>query len=156
MTEIKQLAIQNLREVATMYTKDLDALPHDALAASPGGKARSPYDFTEEVVVVNDRFAQYLAGNDPGPWESTGGWMTCPLEHQDKEAIKARLTATVDAIANALDSTPDDQLLVEKDFGGWKMTPLKVAHFAALHTTYHNAQLCYVQALQGDDENHWR
>lgn len=142
-----------MESVRDDYLKDLDAMPHAQLAAKPGGAARSGYDFSYEVILVNRRVAARLQGKEPPPWEGgpEDGWTYAPEAWQDKERIKSEFLASMDEILRAWNELTDEQIA---DMSGDR-SPVAMAYFACLHPAYHDAQLNYLQAMNGDSELHW-
>ncbi len=141
---------KELTESVTAYKKDLRALPASALANSPGGSARSPYDFTYEVVVVNERAAKRLTGEDPGPWPYTS-WVTAPDEWQDIDRLCAALDDTATILIDGMGNEPFRKVSV----GGEEKAAFQLIAFLSMHVMYHSAQLNMIQAMLGDDVMHW-
>ena len=139
------------------YLKDLDALPEDKLGVSPGGQARTPYDFTWEVVVVNNRVASQLKGEDPGAWPFPDGWAVAPDDVKSKETIKAKLSESVDNVLAAMDAKSEEELTNKFTPEGQEQetTFANMCNLVAYHTGYHGAQLNYIQSMLGDMEVHW-
>lgn len=137
------------------YLDDLAAMAHEQLASPFAGKARSGYDFTYEVAVVNRKLAERIAGGEP-EWPQTEGWTTAPLEYCSKEACAAELAASCDALVAALEARGPTGALEELATPRGSTSPYEVAAFAAMHTMCHAAQLNYIQTLHGDTEMHWQ
>lgn len=155
MPTLKETIVSTLTFVRDAYAKDLAALSHSALDASPGGTARAPYDVTYEVAAVNNRMATILRGENPGAWPFES-WAVAPAEFRDPERAVAELNASVNAVIDAIGKIDDSDLLTERTLpSGRTDTPFGLAHFSAMHTTYHDAQLNYVQELSGDMAMHW-
>jgi hypothetical protein len=155
MAELKPIVLERLTQARHFYTNDFNALSHDQLATSPGGKARSGYDFTFEVITVNNRIATQLKGEDPGEWPFGDDWATCPAEDQDKEQLLAQFHASVDQLVTLTESMPDDKLEASFMSGERETSFAKMGLFAGLHMMYHCAQLSYIQAIHGDEKFHW-
>jgi len=133
-----------------VYAKDLQALSEDALARCPGGVARSPYDFTYEVIFLNRRIVTRLTGGDPGAFPSDG-WMTAPGEFKSKDQCIADFEASVKDVLAAWNAIPEEKL--GEAYG--PATAVELASLSATHMSYHDAQLNYVQAMNGDADMHW-
>ncbi len=135
----------------TRIGKDIDALSHEALDASPGGKARAGYDYLHEVAVVNHRIAARLKGEEPAEWPFGDDWAVAPAELRNKAAMKASLEASVQAVVDAIGDNPERMITTpEGDRPAYGM-----AVFAAIHMNYHDGQLNLVQGLHGDPEMNW-
>lgn len=154
MSVLKAHIVGALEEAKRCYLKDFAALSHDVLAKSPGGAARSGYDFTYEVCVVNDRFAKIVAGENPGEWPFEG-WVTCPAEKQNKDVLAAELTAATDRFIAAIDAASEESLLAPTESMGQPSSNSKLAFRMAVHMMYHTGQLNYLQSMNGDDNMHW-
>lgn len=153
LIDVKDYAESSLRGARDRYIQDLEALTADQLDASPGGSARSPYDFTYEVVIVNRRFVNRLRGETPPPWPE--GWIVAPSEFRDKATAIAELRASVDEIFAEVDPVPAAEYDRAVPVSDGSMTTFALVCFVANHIMYHGAQLNYVQALLGDESMHW-
>lgn len=149
--DLKQHIRSRIANAGKFYAQDLAAMAHDRLAASPGGKARSPYDFTYEVVVVNERIACRLRGEEPPPEDGTEGWIKAPPEFCDPERARQRLEESTAGVLAAWDGLPVERL---GETAG-SMTCLDLGSLCATHMMYHDAQLNMLQAIDGDAEVHW-
>lgn len=138
------------------YLKDLDALSEEQLSKGPG-KARAPYDFTYEVVVVNNRMAETVRGEENGPWPFTDGWAEAPAELKSKEKIKAALNESVDNLLKAIDGASEEELTKKFLPEGRDEETCKanMCNLCSYHMGYHGAQLNYIQSIDGDLDVHW-
>ncbi len=153
---VKDYFRKQIADAQNDYVKDLDALSDEQLASAPGGSARTPYDFTFELVYVNRRIAQRLRGETPAPASEDGGWMKAPENFQSKEAAKKEFSETMDEILQAWDKvSPGDLQTPIKLPNGSETCAIDMAALAARHTFYHDAQLNYLQAMHGDEKVHW-
>ena len=59
-TTLKSFLRDRIAKGCNRYIDDLEAMPEEMLARSPGGSARTPYDFTYEIVYVNRRLTKRL------------------------------------------------------------------------------------------------
>lgn len=154
MTDGKTLVRKQIEHALKQYLSDLAAMDHPTLEDSPGGAARAPYDFTYEVVIVNEMIAAELRGDRPDPWPSEDGWAVAPADFRTPEVARARVESSTRAVLETLEArTPDE--LDEPTTPGQPTTRLASASLCAVHLTYHDAQLNYVQSLRGDAEVHW-
>lgn len=147
---LKKLLLDDIESARASYVKDLEALSEAALSASPGGNARSPYDFTYEVVIVNGRIATRMKGETPGPWPFET-WAVAPAEFKNKETAISEFNASVQAVVEAV----GDDVTREVPSGDGVASVYSLGKFCPMHVMYHDAQLNYVQAMQGDAEMHW-
>ncbi|MCB8933252.1 MAG: DinB family protein [Fimbriimonadaceae bacterium] len=152
---VKELLRDSLQKSKTMYLQDLEAMSHEHLSKSPGGSARTPYDFTYETAVVNRRIAKRLRGEDPGP-PPFGEWPVAPPEFQDKDTAMKELEASANDVIAGWDATPEHKLTEKIPLPKGETSPLDMAKLAAVHMSYHDAQLNNHQAICGDDQVHWK
>lgn len=148
--DLTKKAISDLETAKAVYAKDLEALAEDQLQVSPGGSARAPYDFTYEVVIVNQRTARRIRGEDAGPWPFES-WAVAPDDFKSKAVAQAAIESSIQEVIDALQG--EATKVVPTPQG--EKTRFELASFAAMHTMYHDAQLNYLQALLGDAEMHW-
>lgn len=153
MPTLKQHILESLSDDAKAYVQDFEALSHEQLAVSPGGSARTGYDITYEVVLVNERISQRLASIDPGKWPYEG-WVVAPPEAQNKEELMKRFKSSIDAIAKSIEAL-DDELSGGYVADGKEQSFSGIAGMAVWHMGYHGGQLNYIQSLHGDMELHW-
>lgn len=154
MTILKEHAQKAISGAGARYSQDLKALTDEHFSNSPGGTARTPADFTYEVVMINQRIAKRLRGEDPGPFNFEG-WMTAPPEFGMRDEAVQKFDASISEIVDALEKTPEDQMLRTIVTPSGETSPFDIVTFCAMHINYHDAQLNYVQSLLGDMEMHW-
>lgn len=150
---IKEYAEDGLREARDRYIQDLEALSEDQLALKPGGSARSAFDFTYEVVVVNRRFMTRLRGETPPVLGD--GWIVAPVEFCSREVAISQVRESMDDVLNHLHGVDEAgyEAEIQLASGAWSL--FRVVTFLARHANYHDAQLNYLQAMSGDGEVHW-
>lgn len=146
---------QRIENAKKFYVKDLESSTHEFLARSPGGKARSVYDFTYEVVKVNEMFVGRLTGETIPSGLPDEGWATAPAEFCNKETCIAAVNRTMDACLEAWNALPEEKLTTPQQGENGEFTCLGIASMVATHAMYHDAQINYLQALAGDEEVHW-
>ena len=147
---------EKLESVKKDYANDLAAMPHDDLETSPGGQARAPYDFTYEVVVVNDRMTNAIRGVANGPWPFEG-WAVAPADFRNKERAIAEIERSLDGMISVWGELEEAELCKEiTSASGATSTPMDFALMCVQHTGYHDAQLNFIQAMRGDMEVHWK
>lgn len=155
MSELQEFLMERVKQASSFYVNDLEALTHEQLDKSPGGKARSGYDFTHEVIVVNNRIASQIRGEDPGPWPFGDEWAVCPGCDRDKAKVIEAIKSSTQAVLDAIESLPDGKFN-EKFMSGERETSFSgMVSLVGTHMMYHAAQLNYIQALHGDEEVHW-
>lgn len=156
-TTVKSLALKHLNYAKDFYLKDLAQIPDDKLSAPIQGCARTPYDFTYEIVVVNNRVANTLNGKPNEPWPFEDGWATAPEEFKNRETASKEFEASIQAIIEKLESMSDEEAAEEFTPEGRDEPTSAGAQgdFIALHCMYHCAQLNYIQQLCGDMKMHW-
>lgn len=154
MSVIKEHIAKRIEQARDVYAKDLDALEEARLAQSLGGAARTPYDFTYEVVFVNWRIAKRLRGEEPEPYNPEG-WITAPEDFKNRQVMRDALLSSANDVLDAWATVPEDRVSLEIETPGGRQTALQLASLCATHMVYHDAQLNYIQSLVGDDEMHW-
>ncbi|MBS1705558.1 MAG: DinB family protein [Armatimonadetes bacterium] len=141
---------ENIQMAGANTIRDIQALSEEALSKSPGGGARAPYDYVYECVVVNQRLAKRMRGEDPGDWPFQG-WAKAP---EDFKSIDAAVQKFQESLNDLVTSLGDDVNRVvptsEGDRPIWDL-----GQFAAIHMFYHDGQLNMVQAMHGDEQVHW-
>ena len=153
--DFKAKATDAISKARTFYLDDLAALSEDQLLKSPGGCARTPADFTYELVVINRRITMRLKGQDPGPYPFEG-WITAPAEYTNKEAIIRDFDSSTKELEEALAAIPEDEMLRTIQLPNDTTTPYDLVTFCATHIGYHDAQLNFLQTLHDDKEVHWK
>jgi hypothetical protein len=148
-------ALDLMQGAKSRYLDDLDAMTHEQLASPFAGNARSGYDFTYEVALVNRKLAERIAGQEP-EWPQSEGWVTAPAEFCTKDACRSELAESCDAVIAALQARGPEGALAELTTKRGPSSPYETAAFAAMHTMCHAAQLNYIQTLHGDTEMHWK
>jgi uncharacterized damage-inducible protein DinB len=150
----KAYAIAQLEGVRDRYLQDLEALSDQAISTSPGGAARSPIHFTYEIICVNRRFIKRLRGEDPGPFDPNI-WATTPSEYQTRFGATEGFRQSFEELIDVVNSIPDDEIDREIVVPNGTTSPFDLSLFCATHTNYHDGQLNYIQALNGDPDIHW-
>jgi hypothetical protein len=153
---LKEHLGKGIREAGTTFVADLEAMSAEVLDKSPGGVARTPYDYSYEIAIINKRLAARLRGDDPGPWQFADvKWVTCDSEFKDKAKIVELVKSSFNEIADAWDAF-DETMLTEKiQLPKGETTALELGAMAFSHAVYHDGQLNYAQSISGDDEMHW-
>jgi len=156
MADLHAILRKRLDSARVNYVSDLESMTAEQLGTSPGGAARTPFDFTYEVAFVNRRVAMRLRGEVPEPFPS-GGWITAPEGLRTVDQAVAEINSSVDEVLAAWDALAEDDL--EKGFvgvSGETMSFIDLMFMVSYHMGYHDAQLNYLQAILGDAEVHWK
>ena len=137
-----------------MFVKDLKAIPADKLTVSPGGVARPVNVLTADAICMGNWCASALNGDaDLSKFGDIDALAATLTTH---DALVEAVSASMDNLAAAIGGASDETLksLVTPP---WQMpAPLIIlTHIAVNHYWYHDAQLNYFQALNGDGEVHW-
>lgn len=132
-----------------------DAIPDDQKTVGREGCSRSPISIIAECGLLNGRVASYL---------TTGEWNRPPAEEYrakiasfdtPEKALACLNSGTEQLLAAVADLDPatlgDD---CSAAFGR-PMTRFAIAELGAVHMSYHDGQLNYLQTLCGDAEMHW-
>lgn len=137
-----------------MYSADIKAIPADKLTVSPGGVARPANDLTADAILMMNWVTNAMKGNigtlDEGDYKALGAQLTTA------DAQIAALSTCIDDFCAALGAA-SDETLNSTIMAPWGMeTPVfTLAHIAVSHIWYHDGQLNYIQALNGDGDVHW-
>lgn len=144
------------RRQAEMYCKDLAALTQEQYVAENGGVTRTAQDITVEVA----SFCQMVAGlvsnpGAPAPTEEEAKANTPTLDTIDDG--KAAVTAGAEALASAVENASEETLgaMITPPWGGEAMPVVVLANIASSHIWYHDGQINFIQALNGDGKVHW-
>lgn len=137
-----------------MYSADIKAIPADKLTVSPGGVARPANDLTADAILMMNWVTGVLTDNPTELKEEDYKELGQKLMTADAQ-IEA-LSSCIDSFCGAL-SAASDEKLNSSVMAPWGMeTPVfTLAHIAVSHIWYHDGQLNYIQALNGDGEVHW-
>lgn len=153
--DVKQHLRDRVQSAATCYVWDLTDMPETMLSTSPGGVARTPYDFTYEVAQVNRRITMRLRGEEPEP-VSEDGFVRAPEAACSKQAAIQSIESSVKDLLEAWDRLATQDLTKKISSPMGDTDPSKLMSLAATHMMYHDGQLNYLQAIEGDEEVHWK
>jgi len=154
--DLKQIMSDSLERLGSTYIKDFGWIPEDKCGVSPMGKARTPIEFTVECASLNEFVANTIAGRDPRGGKTKEDRQAYFKAIDTKAAAIKELESSIALLRAAIADIPADGLSteVESPWGG-KTTAFKFATTAINHMSYHDGQLNYIQALYGDDADHW-
>jgi Protein of unknown function (DUF1572) len=152
--DVAQSTIDALKGAASIFLKDLNALPEEAFTKSFGLKVRTVADIVYEVNLVNDHVGTTIRGEVPFEWPH-GDWIKAPVGFDNKATIiEAFEKSSQKAIETAESlSEADLESTVQTEHG--EKTKFERCRFMALHMWYHSGQLNFVQTILGDDDWHW-
>jgi hypothetical protein len=154
---LKEHLEKGIREAGDTFVKDLEAMPQDVLDRSPGGTARTPFDYSYEIAIINKRLAARLRGEDPGAWQFADvKWVTCPAEFRDKDKMVSFVSESFNEIHRAWSAFDEANLEKPIVLPKGETTALELGAMAFSHAVYHDGQLNYAQSMSGDDEMHWQ
>lgn len=154
MSNLKSYMREQLVATAKYFRADCEALSDERFVQRPAPSARSPIDLAYEVAVINQRIAKRLKHEDPGPFEFTG-WVTAPDGYRSKAQAMADFDASVQALLDAWDAIPDEQIWDPVPISGGDSPGVDMVFFCIYHMGYHDGQLNYIQTLGGDELMHW-
>jgi hypothetical protein len=137
-----------------LYLADLRAMPAEMLSKQCGGRARTAYDITFELVGMSSLFTELLTAGQ-GEIPRPDGWITAPPEFQDPQGAMSAFDAAQNRFLGALRGYAGDVLTDEYASPVGAFTPLAMANLMVWHTMYHSGQLNFIQTLCGDDQFHW-
>ena len=150
---VKTFFVEQIKWGRDAYIRDLEALGEEDLANSPGGTARSAYDYTYEVAFNNERFAARLRGETPK--KTPEGWMSAPTDYRNKQAAIEYIRTSTDEFLAAFEAVPAEDLLKTIVLENDTSNALEYANMCTSHMGYHDAQLNLVQSMRGDSKMHW-
>jgi len=148
-------AVKSIKHATSHYLQDLDAMSEDQILNSAGGAARCPVDFTYETALVNRRLAARLSETEPPVMPDGDPWLVAPEELRSKAAITAFMKESCEVLLSAAQSIPESESGKLVGSPGREEPAFALAEFASLHIMYHDAQLNFIQALNGDLAVHW-
>lgn len=152
---IGQGLVGRLRRSTEQYVRDLEALGPEAVAKSPGGKARTPLHFTAEVGFYNKLAAEQVrTGKSP----SMGGEEEREKAFNSIQSLEqaiGHLRESTEMLVAEIERRSDDELteIIDTFLG-----PIPMCEYLAVieaHIQYHDGQLNYLQAINGDDTFHF-
>src|SRR5687768_2411290 len=154
---VKEHLGKGIKEAAEAFVRDLDAMPQEMLEKSPGGVARSPFDYSYEIAVINKRISARLRGEDPGPWQFADvKWVRATPEYSDKEKMVSLVRESFEELLQAWEAFDEANLQTPIPLPKGETTALELGAMAFSHAVYHDGQLNYAQSISGDDEMHWQ
>jgi hypothetical protein len=154
---LKEHLSKGIREAGKTFVEDLKAMPQEVLEKSPGGVARTPFDYSYEIAIINKRLAARLRGDDPGPWQYADvKWVTCEPEFAQKEKMVDLVRTSFEEVMTAWDAFDESKLKEKIVLPKGETTALELGEMAFAHAVYHDGQLNYAQSISGDDEMHWQ
>lgn len=153
--DLKEYTLKNLDKSTACYVQDLEAMSDEACTNKPNGVGRSAIDYTYEVTFVNRMLATRMRGEEPPEWPWNDGWAVAPEGYTRQQAIDD-LKQSSEELKSLIQNMDESQLRTQTEMPDGRVTsPFERANFAALHMMYHDAQLNYCQAMNGDLEIHW-
>jgi hypothetical protein len=153
---VKEHFAKGIKEVGKTYVGDLRAMPQEVLGQSPGGAARTPFDYSYEIALINKRISHRLRGEDPGPWQfAEQKWVTCPPDLADKDKMIKFVEDSFAELDTAWAAFDESELLTPIKLPQGETNAYDLASMAFAHAVYHDGQLNYAQSISGDDEMHW-
>lgn len=146
--------IQRIRDAGSCFSADLNAMPEESLDRSPGGKARTAFDLTYEVVGLN-RIVACRAKGEQALSDDTEGWVRAPESYKNKATAIVDFEDSIRELVDALGQVTDERLRapVETPFGALPLA--RLAEIVPRHIMYHSGQLNYIQTWLGDEVFHW-
>jgi len=142
-----KVAAWMLRYGVQSLIHNLEAMPADRLDWKPEPNARSALEIAGEVVGGMRMYLPILRG---GEWDRSNPWP----RFATLEEARSLLTQTAEEYATALEAAgPELNRLV--DIAGGMLRAPRAALFPVMDLFHHHGQVCYLQTLLGDKEQHW-
>ena len=144
------------RQLGFMYTKDLAALSQEQFTESKGGCSRSAQSVTAEIVGFCGFTAEVVKGNNPPMNEGMFSTDELKASTATVEAAIAAINEATASLASTIEGA-DEALLAQEWTAPWgqPMTRFAFALIGVNHIWYHDGQLNYIQAINGDEAVHW-
>jgi hypothetical protein len=142
-----KVAAWMLRYGARSLAHNLQFIPADRLDWKPEAGAKSALEIAREVVGGMRMYLPILRG---GEWDRSTEY---PRGATLEEA-RSLLAATAEEYAAALEAAGPDLDRLVNIAGGMLRAPRAVL-FPVMDLFHHHGQVCYLQTLLGDREQHW-
>ena len=140
---------------AEFYAKDLAAMTQEQFDNTYGGATRSPRNFSAEVALMTEKSVDLVRGGEMGGRDAEA-MAAREAELSTPALAGAAVKSAALEMAKAFKEASDEAIAREITMPwGQAMTIYALAHLVASHIMYHDAQLNYVQAINGDAEMHW-
>ncbi len=145
----------NARRFTGMYVNDLKYMPEDSFTNSQGGVTRSVAGITADAAWLANCAATLLRGETPPSMDYSTHVELIP-SLGTREACTEMISNAGNALADAIENLPASKF-GEKVMAPWgaETTMYALGASAAGHIWYHDAQLNYIQSLNGDGDVHW-
>jgi hypothetical protein len=125
---------------------NLDFIPEDRLNWKPAPDTKSALECAAEAAIFMKSMIPVLAGAE---------WTQPDYSPPSKVEIQELLRTASKEYADALRALPPERLgeVISTPFGD---TPLgRLASFPVVEVIHHRGQVCYLQTMLGDKENHF-
>lgn len=153
MFDVKQHFSDRIQGGLSSYVNDLKCMSDEQLRKKVGS-ARSGYDFTYEIVIVNELMAHRLNGTNAEPFNPTE-WVVAPEEFCETEVAITRVQESTANVLEAWNKFPIESVNEPLPTSQNGSSAIGVVNMVATHLAYHDAQLNFIQAIDGDGEVHW-
>jgi hypothetical protein len=142
-----KVAAWMVRYGARSLAYNLGFIPADRLDWSPEPGAKSALQIAQEVVGGMRMYLPILRG---GEWDNQTPYPPVPT----LEVAQDLLAETAEEYAAALEAAgPELNRLV--DIAGGLLRAPRAALYPVMDLFHHHGQICYMQTLLGDREQHW-
>ena len=151
--DAKQELLNQFDMYAYLFNLDLDALSEVDAMKSYGGCTRSGVAVMAECAGFNKLIDSILKGTDAPQLDHLRDY---EAQGTSKEKAKQMLAESLDEIKSTIQGL-SEEALGEAVMAPWgqEMSRYGLASIAAAHLWYHNGQVAYMQALNGDSKNYW-
>lgn len=148
MIKLQELEGRRVRALMELLLRAARHVPPDKVRWKPEPTAKSAQEIVEHVAAVNEFFATLIRGEVP---QGPGPRPHQPQSHESYERALEALRASGEAVAQAIQAVPDEQLEADRTLPwgeSWKLRRLLTA--PGTHIAYHWGQISYLQTLWGD------
>lgn len=134
------------------FLHQLERLPEDRLHWQPDGAAHSAMEIAAEAISVFRLYQPLLEAQDA---ESVQ-WVHAPrVPPEDVSEARSLLIPAMEAYVHALEASGPELARQQPMPFGATFWAEDAATYPLLDLMHHHGQLCYLQALLGDEEQHW-
>jgi uncharacterized damage-inducible protein DinB len=148
----RTMTADSVRYALTLCLKTARAIPEDKAKWTPSdGDAKSALDVVRHMVEVNHNIAGYLSAQPLSDEDRRAIMDTISTYPQAIEALESSTASLTQVIAQS----PEDALRPHLDQWLNSGSPGQLMTVGFIHLVYHWGQLCYLQTLLSDGEDHF-
>ena len=153
--DLRKLESGRIATLVDLMLKAAAHVPLDRTDWKPEGKGQSAQELLAHTAGANLFFARLIKGTEAPPTDRYQNVQDITADAKTYLQAQEALKASAEVLGQTVRATTDEQLREERQMPWgerWKMTRVLTAPGA--HIAYHWGQLCYLQTLLGDIEDH--